>query len=99
MAKTKLHPGVKWSFRIGAYFAALFFIIFLSIFLSGLLLGVFGAFGIGMLIVAILIILIGFIVLAEVWVQMSYNRWFYDFTPESKDAIKKMSEFTDKFFK
>jgi membrane protein YdbS with pleckstrin-like domain len=85
MTKTKLHPGVKWQFRIGAYFAALFFIIFISIFLSSLLLAVFGTFGIGLMIVAIVIILVGFIVLAEVWVQMAYNRWMYEFT---KEALK-----------
>lgn len=83
----KLHPGAKWSFRIGAYIFALFFIVFFGFFAFPLLiiaLTIFKATSIYYLLTAIFFLLILFviIILVEIWVRMSYNRWFYEFTDD-----------------
>jgi len=83
MTMEKLHPGVKWSFRIGAYFATFFFIIFFLFFIGGLLLGSLGFTGLGILLGMMLVIFIVIAGLAEIWVQMAYNRWKYEFTQEA----------------
>ncbi len=65
--KKELHPAVKISWRIGAYIS----IIFLTFFFLILDLKIF------LFIIAVLIILI------EIWIRLSYNRWFYEFTNDN----------------
>ncbi len=88
MAKSMLHPGAKWQFRINAYFALLF----LSIFAVGFgipfiitLLSVFSGATSGLtsvvILVAILIYIVVIIAISEIYARMAYNRWFYEFTP------------------
>jgi uncharacterized membrane protein YdbT with pleckstrin-like domain len=74
--KTKLHPGAKWMFRLGAYMITLFPVIFLMFFLSGLLgfLNLTTIFLVGISAIVI-IALIG-----EFYANMAYDRFFYEFT-------------------
>jgi putative membrane protein len=81
MVKKQLHPGVKWSFRLGGFFIFLFFVFFFGMFLIPLSLEA----GSGSLDFSSLIWIFVFIVLVlliwiEVYTQMAYNRWFYEFT-------------------
>ena len=88
--KKQLHPGARWLFRIKGYLGAIFLVLFLSWFIIPLLVIVFkfllGAsagsmFAIGAIIVLIYLLLV--IAIAEVYAKMSYNRWFYEFTPDN----------------
>lgn len=67
--RNKLHPGMKWSYRLTSYFI---FIILVPIFFlfSGLLWAFFLPY----------IILV--LILTEVYVKMAYNRWFYEFNDQ-----------------
>jgi len=83
----QLHPGAKWLFRLRGYFGAIFFMIFISWFIvpfAAVLAGVmFQTSASAMLIVGIFFFLfyvIAVIIIAEIYAQMSYNRWFYEFT-------------------
>ena len=75
----RLHPGVKWSWRIGYYFLVLFAIIWLS----GASISLFritSTFGFVVLFIALFVIL-----LAEFYIGLAYNNWAYEFT---KDGVK-----------
>ena len=82
----KLHPGAKWTFRIGGYFLFGFIGIFLGIWVIapaiGLLLGLFGS--TNLIIPVVLLTILGYfifvIIVSEIFAQMSYNRWFYEFS-------------------
>lgn len=80
--KKKLHPGVKWSWRISNYLGSIFILIFLSAFIISMI----AAFSENY-IVTIVVIFIGLLIIeiifTEVWIHMAYNRWFYEFSPES----------------
>jgi len=88
MAREQLHSGAKWLFRIGGYFGAFFLLIFFSWFLFPVL-GVLGAiffgakFIIGIVLFGIILYIALIIIIAEIYARMAYNRWFYEFTPES----------------
>jgi len=71
----KLHPGAKWVFRIESYIISLVLAAFLVVFTFSSLRSY-----ITPLMVLPLIVLV--LVLGEVYSQMSYNRWFYDFNDE-----------------
>jgi len=86
----QLHPGAKWLFRIRGYFGAIFFMIFISWFIipfAAVLAGVmFQTSASAMLIVGIFFFffyVIAVVIIAEIYSQMSYNRWFYEFTPDN----------------
>lgn len=82
MQKEQLHLGAKWSFRISAY---IFVIILAMIISTGTIAGLLLFIGLkGVIFLAIIIIIIG-IVIAEVYTQMAYNRFFYEF---DKDSLK-----------
>ena len=83
----QLHPGIKWSFRIGTYFAMLFlamffgwFILPVFVFISTLIMGSNAIAGILVgVIVFILIYLMAVIVIAEVYTKLAYKNWMYEF--------------------
>lgn len=77
----KLHPKVKWAFRINSYFMFFFLLVFLG----------FGFFmsmtqskiGLGSLIWIFVLGLIIIIFLVELFVHLTYINWKYEFTPDS----------------
>ncbi|HLC57042.1 MAG TPA: PH domain-containing protein [Candidatus Nanoarchaeia archaeon] len=85
----RLHPGAKWQFRMGGYLLSGFLGIFLAVWiiapLAGLLLKLGGISG-GSVVTIVLLSILGYllfvIVFSEIYAQMSYNRWFYEFTEE-----------------
>lgn len=76
----KLHPGVKWKFRIGTYVSGIMIMFLPFLFLPfvknrypELILTILSPFfGIFLLIV----------VVGEIYVRMAYNRWFYEFNED-----------------
>jgi membrane protein YdbS with pleckstrin-like domain len=87
----QLHPGVKWSFRLGSYFA----FGFLGIFFGTFLLPVFAFILIllkmsfvtsGILFLLVLIGYFIFIIIgSEIFTNLSYKNWSYEFT---KDQLR-----------
>lgn len=75
--KTKLHPGARWLFRLRAYFSFLL-LVFVFFWLAGFLVFLLKA-GVSFL-VWVLVYVILVIIISEIFTQMSYNRWFYEFT-------------------
>lgn len=76
MAKHNLHPGAMWLFRLYNYpkiiIPALFFIFFISSLIK-----------LGSVVSATLFVVFSiliFIIIAEVYIRMYYNRWIYEFT-------------------
>ena len=83
----KLHPGAKWQFRIGGYFLFGFLGIFFGIWIIAPLAGLFlGLAGSSSILPIVLFSIFGYflfvIIVSEIYAQMSYNRWFYEFTDE-----------------
>jgi membrane protein YdbS with pleckstrin-like domain len=76
-SKSKLHPGVKWSFRFGGYLSGIFFVIFMSVFFLGVIGALVGSILVGFVLLILFAIL--WIIMVEVFTQMAYNRWFYEF--------------------
>ncbi len=72
----KLHPGARWSFRIGGYFLMIFVCFFLFVFVIG------GAqiLGPGFLVIFLVLFLIVFIAVPEIFARLAYNNWGYEFT-------------------
>jgi membrane protein YdbS with pleckstrin-like domain len=80
----RLHPGVKWQFRISGYFLFVFLGFFFTVPLLAFLVELFG-FSNSLLtsfIIYIISSILLVIVLSEIYTQMSYNRWFYEFNDE-----------------
>ena len=85
----QLHPGAKWQFRIGGYILFGVLGIFLGFWIIapiiGILLSLIGV-SASSIVVTILLSILGFIlfviVVSEIYAQMSYNRWFYEFSDE-----------------
>ncbi len=75
----KLHPGAKWQFRIGGYVLGILVLIFGSFAIIGAA-AVLKSWAIGLTLLIILLVII--IVGAEIFAQMTYNRWFYELTAE-----------------
>lgn len=83
-----LHPGAKWLFRLSAYFGFGLIVVFIFAFpflgLTGILATTLtsnlNAILLSIL-VGILILLLVVIIFGEIYTQMAYNRWFYEFTP------------------
>ena len=86
--KKQLHPGARWLFRMQAFWG----IVFLSIFLGFFVFPFIFSFSLfisdtpnilGNFLKLFLLWIFSVIVLmivVEIWVRMSYNRWFYEFT-------------------
>ena len=77
----KLHPGAKWQFRISGYillgilvFFGMIIFPFMEIFNTDSIVTID--------IFTILICLLLVVIISEIFAQMSYNRWFYDFTDD-----------------
>jgi membrane protein YdbS with pleckstrin-like domain len=94
----KLHPGAKWQFRIGGYFMFGIPGIVLCIAMIAPSMGIlfslmedsnipeFSNIPIAAIATLSIIIYIIFVIVAsEIYAQMSYNRWFYEFT---KDGLR-----------
>ena len=87
--KKHLHPGALWSFRVGSYVLSFFFAIFLvgilaqavfvGLAMAGISAGVIFAVGVGMFLFFVALV----IIVAEIFSRMTYNRWFYEFGPNS----------------
>ncbi len=79
----QLHPGAKWQFRIRGYFLFGFLGIGIIAPLAGLFLGLAGS---SSILPIVLLSIFGYflfvIIVSEIYAQMSYNRWFYEFTDE-----------------
>jgi len=83
----QLHPGAKWQFRVGGYFLFGMLGFFLGMWIIvpvvGLLFGL-SEFSGSSIITLTLLSIIGYIffviIASEIYAQMSYNRWFYEFT-------------------
>ena len=80
--KSKLHPGVKWQWRISSYVGSLFFVIFLGIWV-GFAISTFTENALQTIFLSALFILIILIIWTEIWIYLSYNRWFYEFTQDN----------------
>ena len=76
MAKSQLHPGARWQFRINAYLSTLFPIIFLAFFFWSLI----GIITLGTIFVIVITILAVMIIFGEFYSSLAYNRFFYEFT-------------------
>jgi len=79
----KLHPGAKWSFRLGFYVLAIVFLIFFGFWLVVPLFLLFKS-----VLAIVLSLFFGFvlvIILGEIYARMSYTRWLYEF---SSDGLK-----------
>ncbi|MCX6749687.1 MAG: PH domain-containing protein [Candidatus Pacearchaeota archaeon] len=77
----KLHPGVKVSWRISAYIGFIIFAFFLVVSIFAVLLAI--GFGFYKILITFIVLLILWIIFIEVWIQLSYDRWFYEFTPDN----------------
>ena len=78
--KMKLHPGVKWAWRIGFYILTLFGVLWLSIAAIPLLMVFSPSYGL----IVLLILLVG-IFITEAYIGLAYNNWSYELT---KDGVK-----------
>ena len=80
----KLHPATKWIFRIGGYSGSLIFVFILTYLLlipAGLLLNLSSGIGLGGYIAVIIIgMVILVIILGEIYAQLAYANWGYEFT-------------------
>ena len=79
--KKQLHSGVKWLLRLKGFFSG--FILLCLLF--GFTVSAVSEGGsinlkiIGMLLIGYVVL---FLIIAEIYARMTYNRWFYDFTGE-----------------
>lgn len=84
----KLHPGVKWQFRIGTYVAMLFLALFFGWLVVPAGYFIFSFFGLSigttfmMVLFGILLYLVLIVVVGEIYARMAYNRWFWEFNEE-----------------
>lgn len=87
--KKQLHPGARWSFRLGVYLGFLFLLIFFGWFMIPIFaLGRVISGGATALILSVVlffcILYIAIVIaIAEIYARMAYNRWFYEFTPNN----------------
>ena len=81
----KLHPGARWSFRMHTYILMFFLSFFLGwmltipvLFLTSLA----GLNGFFILLFVPIIYIILAILIGEIYANMAYNRWFYEFNDQ-----------------
>ena len=81
----KLHPGAKWIFRISSYWVLLFLSLMIGWIAVPLIIILFSAIAgtpsIFVIILSFIVYLALMIIIGEIYARMSYNRWFYEFTP------------------
>jgi membrane protein YdbS with pleckstrin-like domain len=81
----KLHPGVRWVFRIQSYFS-IGLILMIIVFYSFRIFSAFSASSLSTkIIIGAIIFIILLILITEIYVRMAYNRWLYEFT---KSGVK-----------
>jgi|SRR3989344_4133561 len=78
----KLHPGAKWLFRVKGYITPLYLAFIILIIFINFSQNISSPQKIFMMIIGFLFIVI---VIAEIYAQMAYNRWFYEF---ASDGLK-----------
>lgn len=84
----KLHPGAKWSFRIGAYMVTLVLAVVLTSVLGNMLRVFFAArkmqagesLSIGFSFIPLIIGVVIAIIVSEIYARLAYNNWRYEFT-------------------
>lgn len=76
MTKTKLHPGVKWLFRFGAYSLSLIPVIFIV----SILIGLVAMINLLTIVLVIITVIVVTIIIGEFYASMAYDRFFYEFT-------------------
>jgi putative membrane protein len=77
----KLHPGAKWLFRIQSYVGFLILFIFFAV--SFIINSVEKGAGFSSLLLISLLILLGYILLTEIFVRWAYRNWKYELTQDS----------------
>ena len=83
--KSQLHPGAKWMSRIRSYWGILVLILFLFVPFGSILISKLfkNTIFLSSSITAVLILVLFLVIISEIYTQMSYNRWFYEFAPDS----------------
>lgn len=76
----QLHPGAKWLFRLRSYVIMIFLSFFLTFWIFSFLFDTFG--DLNFIPFWIIFYLVLIIIVGEIYAQMAYNRWFYEFTPD-----------------
>jgi len=83
----KLHPGVKWLWRVKSWFKLIFLSLFIMYLVVFNLITAFGDFvhrNLGLVSFTLFVLwMVIIFVLSEIYARMAYNRWFYEFTPAS----------------
>lgn len=77
----KLHPRVKWIFRVNSYSGLLFFALFFIFLVFGISAGEGVKIANGFFIFPIGLIF--FVIIVELFVHLTYINWKYEFTPNS----------------
>lgn len=86
MVKKKLAPKYKLTMRIGSVVSSLFLAFFFGIFISTIIIsfgysfGTMSEFPFLKISLVFIFIFLFFLVVSQIWVTLSYNRWFYEFT-------------------
>ncbi|GEM_PF-2113469 len=75
--KAHLHPGAKWILRLNAYRTIFMLGIFIFLFISFRNITEFNVYD---LMINVIIIIGILIIVGEIYAQMAYTRWFYEFT-------------------
>ena len=82
--KKQLHPGARWAFRVQIFWGIIILLFILGSFLIPLSIESnieTGSNSFFMTVIqGLIIFIVIFIVVGEIWVRMAYNRWFYEFT-------------------
>lgn len=73
----QLHPGAKWSFRLGAY-ASMFFLLVIAFIWS-----INGLFSSGFSLGLGFFIIVFVIIVAEIYTRLAYANWKYEFTDDN----------------
>lgn len=77
----QLHPGAKWVLRLRAYSVMIFLSLFFTFMIMGFILQFADDSWLAMIGSYLLVYVIVILGVGEIYAQMAYNRWFYEFTP------------------
>lgn len=79
--KKQLHPGARWLFRVQAFWAVIIISFFFFWgFMSRSIIKQNEALTLSKIFLYWFVIFLVIMIIAEIWVRMAYNRWFYEFT-------------------
>jgi putative membrane protein len=79
--KKQLHSGVRWLFRLRGFLSGFILLAVLFGFsVSAISDG--GSINLSLILILAVSYVILFLIIAEIYARMTYNRWFYDFTGE-----------------